>query len=289
MQSLDPKAEAGTTRQLDEMEKAQTERYRVIRCEKRICQEGHHELIQEEPLLIRVDDRPYSVVMRTPGEEIAHAAGFCLGEGLVDDRGDFAAVGYCEDLDPNVVDVTLKPERREQVPDILERRGFISQTSCGICGKELIKDLYQILRPVDDDMGLTIDEVLSCLEKLSETQAYYSRTRGSHSAMVLDPRLKLLSFAEDVGRHNALDKAIGKVLLSGHLGDARVCVLSSRVSYELVQKSARARVPIILSKSRPTALAVEMGKALNMTFACSGEESELIIFCGEDRIKRSNI
>ena len=70
------------------------ESYRVIRCEKGLCQDGDHQLIQEEPLLIRVDDKPYSVVMRTPGEEIAHAAGFCLGEGLVDDRNDFAAIGF---------------------------------------------------------------------------------------------------------------------------------------------------------------------------------------------------
>jgi len=260
--------------------------YSVIRCEKGLCRNGDHELIQEEPLLIRVDGKPYSVVMRMPGEEIPHAAGFWLGEGLVDSFGDFAAIGFCKDLDPNVVDVRLKPERREKIPDILERRGFVSQTSCGICGKEMVKDLYQILEPAKHDIRIGIDKIFSCTDKLVETQVYYNRTRGSHAAMVFDPRLDTLAFAEDVGRHNALDKAIGKLMLNGDLRDAVMVILSSRLSYELVQKAARARLPIIVSKSRPTALAVEMGKTLNMTLACNPKEAELILFCGEKRILR---
>lgn len=272
--------------ELKGMEKSPMESYRVIRCENGHCRNGDHELIQEEPLLIRVEDKPYSVVMRTPGDEIPHAAGFCLGEGLADNRNDFAAIGFCRDLDPNVVEVRLKPERREKISDILERRGFISQTSCGICGKEMVKDLYQIMTPVDHHIQVDIDKIFVCIDRLSKNQVYYDRTRGSHAAMLFDSRLDTLSFAEDVGRHNALDKAIGKVLLDGNLRDAAMAVLSSRISYELVQKSARARLPIIVSKSRPTALAVEMGKSLDMTLACSSEESELIVFCGQKRIIR---
>lgn len=262
------------------------ESYQVIRCEKGLCRSADHELIQEEPLLIRVDDKPYSVVMRTPGDEIAHAAGFCLGEGLVESRDDLATIGFCRDLDPNVVEVRLKPERREKIPEILERRGFISQTSCGICGKEMVKDIYQTLTPTENNIEIDIEKIFGCVEKLSENQAYYSSTRGSHAAMLVDSRLETLSFAEDVGRHNGLDKAIGKLLLAGNLKDAVMVVLSSRISYELVQKAARARVAILVSESRPTALAVEMGKTLNLTLACIAREHELIIFCGEKRIIR---
>lgn len=256
----------------------------VIRCEKGICQTGDHELILEEPLLIRVEGKPYSVVMRTPGEEIPHAAGFCLGEGLVDSVNDFATIGFCRDIDPNVVDIRLKPERCEKVRDILERRGFVSQTSCGICGKELVKDLFQILIPAEDTIQIGMNQIPSCIDKLIRNQVYYQSTRGAHAVMILDSRLDKLSFAEDVGRHNALDKAIGKLLLDGHLTDAVIAVLSSRISYELVQKVARARIPVIVSKSRPTALAVDMGKRLNMTLVCTAKTSELIIFCGENRI-----
>jgi FdhD protein len=222
--------------------------------------------------------------MRTPGEEVIHAAGFCLGEGIADSPDDFSAIGYCQDLDPNVIDIRLKPERREKIHDLLERRGFVSQTSCGICGKEMVKDLYQILTPFDNSLQVDFNPILDCINKLSENQRHYQKTRGSHAAMIFDKQLKTIAFAEDVGRHNALDKAIGNVFLNRKLPDAVLVILSSRISYELVQKAARAHLPIMISKSRPTAFATEIAKTLNMTIACTGKDSDLIIFCGENRI-----
>jgi len=261
-----------------------TESFQVLRCESGVCRTGFHELIGEEPLLIRIDGKPYSVVMRTPGEELFHAAGFCLGEGIADSPDDFMTIGYCQDLDPNVIDIRLKPQRRERIHDLLERRGFVSQTSCGICGKEMLKDLFQILTPAENGFRVEIARILDCIKKLSENQQYYQRTRGSHAAMIFDRQLEMISFAEDVGRHNALDKAIGKVFINRKLPGAAILILSSRISYELVQKAARAHLPIMISKSRPTALAAEMGRALNMTLACTDQESELIVVCGENRI-----
>jgi FdhD protein len=240
-----------------------TESYRVIRCEKGGCRTGSHELI---------------------GEELFHAAGFCLGEGIADSPDDFLTIGYCEDPDPNVIDVRLKPEGREKIHDLLERRGFVSQTSCGICGKEMVKDLYQILTPAENGFRIEINRIFECIRKLSENQKYYQTTRGSHAAILFDNRLQMISFAEDVGRHSALDKAIGKVFIGGKLPEAAVLILSSRISYELVQKAARAHLSIMISKSRPTILAAEMEQALNMTLARTGKESELICVCGENRI-----
>ncbi len=236
--------------------------------------------------MIRIDDKPYSVVMRTPGEELFHAAGFCLGEGIADSPDDFIAIGYCKDLDPNVIDIRLKPERREKIRDLLERRGFVSQTSCGICGKEMIEDLDQILTPAKNGFEVELGRILDCIAQLSENQQYYQTTRGSHAAILFDDQLEVLSFAEDVGRHNALDKAIGKAFMGGELSKASLLVLSSRISYELVQKAARAHLPIMISNSRPTALAVEMGRALNMTLAFPASEFELMIVSGEERIKQ---
>ena len=255
-----------------------------MRCEKGECRTSSHELIGEEPLLIRIEEKPFSVVMRTPGDEIFHAAGFCLGEGIADSPDDFTTVGYCEDLDPNVIDVRLKPERLEKVQNVLARRGFVSQTSCGICGKELIEDLYQELTPAENGFQVEIDRIFDCINQLVENQKYYQKTRGSHAAMLFDKQLKIISFAEDVGRHNALDKAIGKAFINRTLPEAAILVLSSRISYELVQKAARAQLPIMISKSRPTALAAAMGHSLNMTLACTGKESELIVVSGKHRI-----
>ncbi|MFA5906579.1 MAG: formate dehydrogenase accessory sulfurtransferase FdhD [Desulfobacula sp.] len=263
-----------------------TKKYTVIRFENEVFTGDSLELIGEEPLMIRVDDKSYSVVMRTPGEEEAHAVGLCLGEGLIDSPDDLTTIGYDRDIDPNLIDIWLTPERRKLIPNLLKRKTYVSQTSCGICGKKMMEDLNQVIKPVDNGFEIGMGRVFECLKKLSEKQNFYPRTRGSHAALLFDDALNTASFSEDVGRHNALDKAIGNLFLNKTLKSARLLVLSSRISYELVQKAARARIPMIISKSRPTALAVDMGKSLNMTLACAFESKNLIIFSGENRIKR---
>jgi FdhD protein len=260
--------------------------FEALRCEKGCCKTDSLELIGEEPLLIHFDEKPYSVVMRTPGEEIFHTAGLCLGEGIVDKVDDFKTIGYDKDLDPNIIDIWLTPERYKKISHILERKTYVSQTSCGICGKRMMEDLNSVLTPAKDGFEVDIEHIFDCVGMLSKKQHFYPRTRGSHAALLFNQRLEMISFAEDVGRHNALDKAIGKAFMEKKLSSARLLVLSSRISYELVQKAARAKIPVIVSKSRPTALAVEMGKSLNMTLACAFESSKLLILCGGNRIKK---
>lgn len=265
-----------------------TKTHRALRSTKWGLEPDSLELIAEEPLSIRIDEKPYAVVMRTPGDETFHAVGFCLGEGIIDSRDDLGNIGYDELSDPNVVDVWLRPERREKIPDILRRRSFVSQSSCGICGKQLIADLHQNLTPVENSLEVDIDRIFHCINMLSEKQKYYQTTRGSHAALTLDERLEAISFAEDIGRHNALDKAIGRALMTGQLANAKILVLSSRNSLELMQKAARAQLQMVISYSRPTDLAVEMAKTLNMTLVFPANGSELAIVCGETRIGTSN-
>ncbi|MFO7555429.1 MAG: formate dehydrogenase accessory sulfurtransferase FdhD [Desulfobacterales bacterium] len=256
----------------------------VLQWTRKAGSRSRHRLIGEEPLSIRIEGKPYSVVMRTPGEELAHAAGFCLAEGIVDTPDDIHTISCCDDGDANVVTVTLNKPRRDEIVNILERRGFISQTSCGICGKEIVDDLYQMITPVRDKTRMDAGLALECLENLSQHQPLRDKTRASHAAALYSSEFKLLSVAEDVGRHNALDKAVGKLFLDRRLEEAFLLTLSSRISYELVQKAARARVPVILAFSRPTSLAVELASKLNMTLACLAEHSGLYIFCGEHRL-----
>lgn len=242
-------------------------------------------LLREEPLSIRVEGNPYAVVMRTPGDEIAHVAGFCLTEGIIDTPDDLTSIGFCADDDTNVVTATLTPSRREKISEILDRRGFISQSSCGLCGKELVKDLFQIIKPVESNRTLDIKSALACLEELSKLQPLREQTLAAHAAAIYGSDQELLAVAEDVGRHNALDKAIGKIFLSRRLEQAEFLILSSRISYELVQKSARARIAIILAHSRPTALAVELAASLNITLASLDDnDAGLYVFCGEQRL-----
>jgi len=246
---------------------------------------GRRELITEEPLAIRIEGKPYSVVMRTPGDERAHAAGFCLAEGLVDAPQDIAAIGVCEDGQANVVTVTLSAGRRARVAGKLERRGYISQTSCGICGREVVQGLYQSIRPLSAEPRIACRDAAACLEGISAHQPLRRRTRAAHAALLYSAGVDLLAVAEDVGRHNALDKAVGKLFLERRLAEAALLVLSSRISYELVQKAARARIPVILALSRPTTLAVDLADELNITLAIRGEKDRgLTIFTRPERL-----
>ncbi len=240
--------------------------------------------IGEEPLSIRVQGSPYAVVMRTPGEEKAHVAGFCLGEGIVDNPGDITNIAFCDGEDTNVVTVTLTATRRTQIADHLDRRTYISQTSCGICGKSIVDDLVQALSPVADGEPLNGKGALDRLLSLGDYQPLRDKTRAAHAAAIYDHAFNQLSVAEDVGRHNALDKAIGCLFVDGRLPRARLLTLSSRISYELVQKTARARIPVILAISRPTALAVELATALNITLASLGKGDSLMVYCNPQHL-----
>jgi FdhD protein len=244
---------------------------------------GLETLIVEEPLSIRIEGKPYSVVMRSPGEEKAHAAGFCLSEGLIEGAEDIREIGFCTEAGVNVATVSLQPKRREEVCGLLERKGFVSQTSCGICGKTLVSDLRQILQPAEAAIQVSARRILECAAMLSDHQVLHSRTRSAHAAMILDEKLQTLFFSEDVGRHNALDKAIGKALLANQLSSAQMAVMSSRLSYELVQKAARARIPLLIGISRPTALAVELARSVSMTLGCV-KKRRVFIFCGRERV-----
>jgi len=241
-------------------------------------------LISEEPLSIRVQGLPYAVVMRTPGGEKAHAAGFCLGEGIVDVPEDMVNIAVCDGEDTNVVTVTLTAARRTRIGDHLDRRTYISQTSCGICGKSVIADLVQALSPLADGDSMDGNGALDCLRRLNEHQPLRDQTRAAHAAAIYDHGFSQLSVAEDVGRHNALDKAIGSLFIVGRLHQARLLIISSRISYELVQKAARARIPVILAISRPTALAVELATALNMTLASMAKGKGVIVYSNPQRL-----
>ncbi|MFZ5570075.1 MAG: formate dehydrogenase accessory sulfurtransferase FdhD [Thermodesulfobacteriota bacterium] len=246
------------------------------------------DLLAEEPLSIRIQGKPYAVVMRTPGDEIPHVAGFCLTEGIVDHSGDIQNIAFCDGQDTNVVTVTLKPESQHRIPRIMERRGFISQTSCGICGKELIRDIGQDVASLTDEFRMDIRQAAAVLRDIAAHQPLRGITRAAHGAVIYDAGGNPLSAAEDVGRHNALDKAIGRLFLEQRLDRAVLLTLSSRVSYELVQKAARARIPILLALSRPTALAVSLAGSLGVTVACHDKAEGLLVFSGRQRLVRSN-
>ena len=240
-------------------------------------------LIIEEPLSIRIQGASYSVVMRSPGDEIAHVAGFCLAEGLVDEPEDIVTIGFCTEEGTNVATVTLTENRAAKVAELLARKGFVSQTSCGICGKEVVRDLHQITSPVPETLSITPDQIRQCASRLFEFQPLHQKTRSAHAAVIFDKNFQMLSSAEDVGRHNALDKAIGKVFMNHQMNHAGFGLMSSRLSYELVQKAARAGLEMLVGISRPTSLGVDLARAVRMTLVCV-KQDDLFVFAEKQRI-----
>lgn len=224
----------------------------------------HLDLVGESPLTIYLQDRIYRVEMRTPGDEIAQAVGFCLSRGIVTKPDDFSAVQHTPD-DPDTVRLTLSA-------DGLKSANADPQAP------------ESGLSRFNDHLRLNPASAFNRLIRLGDFQKLREKTGASHAAAIFNDQMELMAFAEDVGRHNALDKAIGKLFLENNLGRARLLVLSSRISFELVQKAARARIPVVFSMSRPTSLAVKTGVELNMTLACLSRKEGLFIFCGKERL-----
>jgi len=230
-------------------------------------------VVVEEPLEIRLNDQPVAVLMRSPGLEKELAAGFCLGEGLVADLMDIALVRHCGragpsevaegdamDVSRNRVDVTLMPG----VPAI-SNQGDVVQLIRSGCGRAEVSALVENLRPVDGQLSVSFDTLCRLPGQITRQQAAYRMAGGVHAAAIFDAKGRAVVVCEDIGRHNAMDKAAGYCLLRGIPLRDKILVSTGRASYDMVSKGVRLGVPIIASVSSPTSLAVQLAEALNCT------------------------
>lgn len=246
---------------------------------------SRHKLIREEPLKIIVQDRLYSIIMRTPGDELPLAAGLCLSEGIAVKPDDIESLSFSNKSDGNEVNLLLNKSRRNEISQLFDKFSLSFQKEFNISCSHIIRNHFQVICPVGkDNIKLDFTHALSRLENLSSIQPLRKNTRSSHAAALYSSDFELLSISEDVGRHNALDKTIGKLFLNNTLCKASFLILSSRISCELVQKAARAGIPVILAISRPTYNAVKLASQLNITIACLAEKSGLYVFCGKSRL-----
>jgi FdhD protein len=217
------------------------------------------EIAIEEPLEIRVDGEPLAVTMRTPGEDEELAVGFLAGEGLIAGPGDVDAVGPPADLAANTIDVrTTNGLRRDP-----GARSFYTTSSCGVCGKGAL-DFVRVdagTPPVPEPIDSAV--VASAPARARSEQAAFERTGGLHATALFDDDLVVVR--EDVGRHNAMDKAIGSQLLAGRYPlRGTIACLSGRASFELVQKAALAQLAGIVAVGAPSSLAVELARERGM-------------------------
>ena len=220
------------------------------------------DLTIEEPLEIRIGDKPLATTMRTPGHDDELAAGFLVSEAIVRDRS--AIAGISRDGDDRVI-VDFAGGVKLNL-DSTQRFGTIS-SSCGLCGKTSIDAIRQSFPAIESsNVRIDIETLLSLPQKLRKAQSDFARTGGIHAAGMFDVSGELKIVREDIGRHNAVDKVIGRALLDGLLPlNRHVLLVSGRSSFEIVQKALAAGVPIVAAVSAPSTLAVEFARESNQT------------------------
>jgi FdhD protein len=220
------------------------------------------DLTIEEPLEIRIGSKTLATTMRTPGHDDELAAGFLVSEAIVRDRSEIA--GISRDGDNGVVVDLVRGVRLNLNP--AQRFGTIS-SSCGLCGKTSIDAIRQTFPAIESaNVRIDIETLLSLPEKLRNAQSDFTRTGGIHAAGVFDSGGELKIVREDIGRHNAVDKAIGRAFLDGLFPLTRhVLLVSGRASFEIVQKALAAGIPIVAAVSAPSTLAADFARESNQT------------------------
>lgn len=240
--------------------------------------EGFDLVAVEEPLEIRVGDAPIAVTMRTPGHDEELAVGFLHGEGLLD-LGSPVAAGLTDDLAANIVEVRATLTRDPGA------RRFYTTSSCGVCGRGALDEVALSAPDVGPRDAPRVDRALLAALPDRLRQPGFAASGGLHATGLFDRDGALLCVREDVGRHNAMDKVIGRALLDDALPlrDRLLCV-SGRLSFELVQKAAMAGAPVLVGVGAPTSLAVSLARECGMTLAGFAREGRVNVYAGAERV-----
>ena len=247
----------------------------------------------EVPLEVRLQGAPFAVIMRTPGADMPLVAGFLLAERIVRSADDLATIEHCTDQPGlttlqrgNIVTVVLEADAAVRAAGQLsEKRDVMSNSACGVCGRATLESMRADLAPLPAHARVPADVIAGLPMRLRERQPLFERTGGLHAAGIFTGNGELLASAEDVGRHNAVDKVIGTMLLRDAipLETSALCV-SGRTSYEIVQKAWCAGIPLVASVSAPSSLAVSLARDANITLVGFVRDGSLNIYTGAERI-----
>ena len=245
-------------------------------------------LAVEEPLEIRLGGMSLAVTMRTPGDDEELVAGFLFSERVISTADDLDVIARyrAPESDPdsgNVMNVLLKGDPR--VARELLRRNFVASSSCGLCGKVTIDAIRASLPPVEANLTVTRDLFPRLARVMGQAQPTFEKTGGLHAAGLFDVDGRLIVLREDIGRHNAVDKVIGSMVLARLLPlDRHILMVSGRASFEIMQKALTARIPVVAAVSAPSSLAVQMAIAADMTLVGFVRQGGFNIYAGAHRV-----
>ncbi len=240
------------------------------------------DLAVEAPLVLALDDEVLATLMRTPGHDLDLAAGWLVVESGVAAADDVVLLRACREDDTDRVHVTLRDGVRRPRP-----RAFVTGAACGVCSADVL-DLTLLRRADPATPGWTVDaDVLAALPDLMRAgQRAFDRTGGVHAAALATAAGEIVVLREDVGRHNAVDKVVGRALVDGRLpATDHLLVVSGRVSFEIIQKAVAAGVAGIVAVSAPTSLAVDLAREHDLLLAGMVRDGALNVYAGEDRLR----
>jgi FdhD protein len=250
--------------------------------ETRSCDDA---LAAEEPLEIRVNGMPLTVTMRTPGDDLELAAGFLLTEGIIEAPEQIGSLTpyMASAARSNGVDARIEVDDLEMPQG---QRNFFATSSCGICGKASIEAIRRRgLRVPHGSFRCNPELLCSLPERLRAAQTVFSHTGGLHAAALFDADGELMVVREDIGRHNAVDKVIGWAMQRGLLPLTKVVLLvSGRDGFEIVQKALAAGVPVLVSVSAPSSLAVQLARELGLTLVGFLRGERFVVYAGAERL-----
>jgi FdhD protein len=237
-------------------------------------------VVEEAPVTIDVEGIEAYTLLCTPSDQQALAVGFLRSEGIIEKLADIKSLRECDD-DPNTIRVQLV----DRIPRIQDAgRNLLIVSSCGACGSENLKKRIEALPKVDATLKINAALIRSVYNTLREQQSLFKACGGTHAAAVFDNNGKIISSAEDTGRHNALDKAIGKCLLAGIPTEGQGAALTSRLSLEMVSRCARAGIELITAVSAPTSMAIEVALRCNITLCAFVRETRATVFTHPARV-----
>jgi FdhD protein len=252
---------------------------------RRLDDDGEHDvrdtLAVEEPLEIVVDGAPYAVTMRMPGDDTHLVMGFLLTEGVIASREDILSMNYCQG---SLGERRIFVELRRGTEALRQRQEFLSKSSCGLCGKISFGDVHTDIPRVVSVRTISRGGLLNLKRAIEARQEVFQCTGATHFAAIFDARHELLAFAEDIGRHNALDKAIGAVLAADAGNLAYLGIVSSRLSFEMVQKAGALGLEVLAGLSVATNLAVEMAENLGITLIGHLRATRMNVYTRAERI-----
>ncbi len=243
----------------------------------------------EEPLEIRLHGQPFAVIMRTPGTDRELAAGFLLAERVIRNADELGTIEYCTDRgdNDNVVNVTLAPELGDRIASIVDgRRNVTTNSSCGLCGRRTIESLATDVAPLGATWRVAASTIGQMPAQLRERQAIFDETGGLHAAGLFTHDGQLIDVAEDVGRHNAVDKIVGRRLMRDALPlSSHVLCVSGRTSFEIVQKALFAGIPVVAAVSAPSTLAIDLAQAFGITLVGFVRGGDFTIYAHAERVE----